>query len=191
MDKTSKTPLQYFAFTKNNKPDGKYLAIEVWPDGSPNRVKGRYLEIDANTFSTDETKLDSLIAYWEKVASDEGFEKPMITIQADFGIGSELAYAYTDGREEVPPNAKSYTIKPRFDKNIFLMRTGGDGKSLVYSSPLDSPTIREEISNFNKLLVQFFNGAFYEVLTEYSDRDMGWELLNDLVIDNAKLRSPK
>jgi len=182
-------PARYYAFTKNNKPDGKYLALEVWEDEHPDKAKRKLLETGADAFLVDETKLDSMLAYWKEVAGGAGFENPVFTIQGDIGNGSEVSYGYKDEREGIPPNASSYTIKPIFDKNIMLLRHGGkQGKSFVYHTPLDSPTLREELTNFNKLLARFFNGEFYELLSEQSDRSPGWEFRNEIVVDNAKLR---
>ena len=185
----SDIPKNYSMVKKGNKPDGKYLAIEVWADGHPNKAERKLLEINTEAFAIDETKLDSMLTYWKGVARGAGFENPILTIQGDIGNGAELLYGYSDNREGIPPNAQSYTIKPRFDKNIFLMRHGGEqGTSIVYHSPLNSPTLREELTNFNKLLMRFFRGEFYELLAEYSDKGTGWEFQNEVIVDNSKLR---
>src|SRR3989344_288769 len=79
-----------------------------------------------------------------------------------------------------------------FNKNIMLLRHGGkQGKSIIYHSPLDSSSLRMELENFNKLLSRFFNGEFYEILLEHSDKKEGWEFHNEIVVDNAKLRKTK
>ena len=179
----------FYAFTKDNKPDGKYSVFEVWENGHPDKVvTGQKIEFTERTFS--EEQLDILIPYWRNMSSEAGFNEPMLTIQGDISNGCELVYRYKDNREEIPPNAKFYTIKPVFDENITTVRHAGkQGKSLVYHSPLNSPTLREEIMNFNKLLISFFNGEFYKILAEHSDRNPGWEFCNEVVIANAKLRS--
>lgn len=61
-------------------------------------------------------------------------------------------------------------------------------QKLSFDSTLNSQTLREEITNFNKLLVRFFNGEFYELLTEHSDKAIGWEFQNEVIVDNSKLR---
>ena len=182
-------PARYYAFTKNNKPDGRYFVYEIWEDKIPDKViAGQKLEgIDERTLSLEQ--LDELIPFWRKMAEDKKLKRPILSVQFDLGNGCELSYGYKDGKDEVPPNAKTYAIKPRFDKNIFLMRhEGKQGKSLVYHSPLGSDTLREELTNFNKLLIRFFNGEFYDLLTEHSDRNPGWEFRNEVVVNNAKLR---
>jgi len=186
----SNIPKHYFAFNKNNKPDTRYFVYEIWEDKMPDKiVAGQKLEnIDERTLSDEQ--LDKLIPFWRQISIDKGLKHPILSIQVDIGNGSELSYGYKDGREGIPPNAKTYIAKPKFDKNIMLMRHGGkQGKSLVYHTPLDSPTLREELANFNKLLARFFNGEFYELLSEQSDRRPGWEFRNEVVVDNAKLRS--
>ena len=186
----SDIPKHYYAFPKENKPDGKYICIEVWEDGHPDKAERKLLETDTEVFMVDETKLDSMLAYWQGVVRGAGFENPFFTIQGDIGNGSEVSYGYKDEREGIPPNASSYTIKPIFDKNIMLLRHGEkQGKSIVYHSPLDSSTLREELANFNKLLARFFNGEFYELVSEQSDRSPGWEFRNEVIVDNARLRS--
>ena len=188
----SDIPKRYYAFPKNNKSDGRYLVYEIWEDEIPDEViAGQKLEgIDERTLSPEQ--LDELIPFWRQMATDKRLKQPILSIQVDLGNGSELSYGYSDGREEIPPNAKTYIAKPRFDKNIMLMRHGGkQGKSIVYHSPLDSSTLREELENFNKLLSRFFNGEFYELLSEHSDKSMGWEFCNEVLVDNAKLRNMK
>ena len=181
----SVTPKHLYSFTKNNRPDGKYSAFEVWENKHPEMVvTGQKIEFTERTFS--EEQFDILIPYWRKISSEAGLNEPILTIQGDIGNGSELTYGYKDGREDVPPNAKFYTIKPVFDKNITTVRhTGKQGKSLVYHSPLNSLTLREEIMNFNKLLIRFFNGEYIEP----SDKSLGWEFRNAVVVNNTKLRS--
>lgn len=188
----SDIPKRYFAFTKNNKPDCIYLVYEIWEDKIPYKViAGQKLEgIDERTLSPEQ--LDKQIPFWRQMATDKCLKHPILSIQVDLGNGSELSYGYLDGREEIPPNAKTYIAKPRFDKDIMLMRHGGkQGKSIIYHSPLDSSTLREELENFNKLLARFINGEFYELLSEHSDKSMGWEFHNEIVVDNAKLRNTK
>src|SRR3989344_1494908 len=146
-------PKKYYAFTKNNKPDGKFLIFEIWENKHPDKVAA-FERLEFNPKTLDGEQPDRLIPFWQKLASNAGLNDPILTLQGDIGNGSELSYGYKDGKDEVPPNAKSYTIKPRFDENIFLMRLGSEhGKSLLYRSPLDSPNLREEITNFNKLLM--------------------------------------
>ena len=191
MDKSAsaKLPKHYYAFTKNNKPDTRYFVFEIWEDKMPDKiVAGQKLEnIDERTLSDEQ--LDKLIPFWRQISIDKGLKHPILSIQVDIGNGSELSYGYKDGREGIPPNAKTYIAKPKFDKNIMLLRHGGkQGKSLVYHTPLDSPTLREELANFNKLLARFFNGEFYELLSEQSDKSPGWEFRKEIVIDNSKLR---
>ena len=186
----SDIPKHYYAFNKNNKPYTRYFVYEIWEDKMPDKiVAGQKLEnIDERTLSDEQ--LDKLIPFWRQISIDKGLKHPILSIQVDIGNGSELSYGYKDGREGIPPNAKTYIAKPKFDKNIMLMRHGGkQGKSLVYHTPLDSPTLREELANFNKLLARFFNGEFYELVSEQSDRRPGWEFRNEVVVDNAKLRS--
>lgn len=189
---TSRTPKQFFSFTKNNNPDSRYFVYEIWEDEMPDKViAGEKLEnIDERTLSSEQ--LDTIIPFWKQMADDNNLKHPILSIQVDLGNGSEIAYGYSDGREDIPPNAKMYTIKPIFDDNITLMRHGGDqGKSIVYHGPLDSLTLREELENFNVLLSRFFKGEFYEVLNEHSDKSMGWEFRNEIIVDNTKLRKSK
>jgi hypothetical protein len=189
--KSSNTiPKSYYAFQKNNKPDVRYFVYEIWEDKKPDEViAGQKLEgIGERTLSPEQ--LDKLIPFWRQMATDKPLKHPILSIQVDLGNGSELSYGYTDGRKGIPPNAKTYIAKPRFDKNIMLMRHAGkQGKSIIYHSPLDSSTLREELENFNKLLVRFFNGKFYDLLSEHSDKSNGWEFHNEVVVDNAKLRN--
>jgi S-DNA-T family DNA segregation ATPase FtsK/SpoIIIE len=73
-----------------------------------------------------------------------------------------------------------------------LVRHGRkQGNSLIYHSPLNSPMLREEIGNFNKLLTRFANGEFDKLLLEYVDKSMGWEFCKEVVIDNERLRLNK
>ena len=188
----SDIPKQYYAFNKNNKPDTRYFVYEIWEDKMPdNVVAGQKLEnIDERTLSNEQ--LDKLVPFWREIVKDKQLKNPILSIQVDIGNGSELSYGYLDGRDEIPPNAKTYIAKPKFDKNIMLLRHGGkQGKSIIYHSPLDSSSLRMELENFNKLLSRFFNGEFYEILLEHSDKKAGWEFHNEIVVDNAKLRNMK
>src|SRR3989344_637692 len=190
MDKSKQLPTNLNSFPKNNKLNDKHLVWEIWEDKHPDKViAGQKLQGgDERTFAPEQ--LDRMIPFWRELALDDNLQNPIITIQVDVGNGSELAYGYKDDRNEVPPNAKFHTIKPVFDENITTVRHAGkQGKSLVYHSPLNSPTLREEIMNFNKLLISFFNGEFYKILAEHSDRNPGWEFRNDVIVGNAKLRS--
>ena len=180
-------PNHYYAFTKNNNPDGKFLIFEIWENKYTDKVAA-FERLEFNPKTLDAKQPDRLIPFWQKLASNAGLNDPILTLQGDIGNGSELSYGYKDGRDGIPPNAKTYAIKPRFDENIFLMRLGGAGKSIVYHSPLNSSTLREELTNFNKLLMRFFNGEFYELRTEHSDKSTGWEFCNEVLVDNAKLR---
>ena len=189
MDKSKQLATNLNSFPKNNKLNDKHLVWEIWEDKHPDKViAGQKLQGgDERTFAPEQ--LDRMIPFWRELALDDNLNNPIITIQGDIGNGSEVSYGYKDEREGIPPNASSYTIKPIFDKNIMLLRHGGkQGKSFVYHTPLDSPTLREELTNFNKLLARFFNGEFYELLSEQSDRSPGWEFRNEIVVDNAKLR---
>lgn len=100
-------------------------------------------------------------------------------------------YGYTDGRQEVPPNARFYVKKPIFDKNILTVKfTQNPGESMIYQSSLNSPTIIEEIDNFGKLLSRFFKGEFAELLREYSvNKDDDPVFLSHFIIDNNKLKN--
>src|SRR3989344_3498079 len=118
-------PKKYFRFNKNNKQNEKYVGIEVWADGHPGKAERKLVEVDMETFRIDKTRLDSMIAYWVDVARGAGFESPILTIQGDLGNGAELLYGYSDNREGIPPNARTYSIKPVFDKSIMKMRHGG------------------------------------------------------------------
>ena len=185
-------PKQYFAFTKNNKPDSRYFVYEIWEDTMPDNVIAREMleNIDERTLSPEQ--LDKMIPFFRQMAVDKNLKNPILSIQVDFGNGSEIAYGYTNGRKDVPPNAQAYIIKPMFDDNITLMRHGGEqGKSLVYHSPLESLSLREELENFNTLILRFFNGGFDELLNEHSDKSTGWEFRNEVIVDNTKLRKSK
>src|SRR3989344_4876092 len=181
----SDMPKHYYAFNKNNKPDTRYFVYEIWEDKMPdNIVAGQKLEnIDERTLSNEQ--LDELIPFWRRMAKDKQLKNPIISIQVDIGNGSVLSYGYLDGRDEIPANAKTYIAKPRFDKNIMLLRHGGEqGKSIIFHSPLDSLSLRIELENFNKIVSRFINGEFYELLSEYSDKSSGWEFPNEIVVDN-------
>ena len=178
-------PQKAYGFVKNNKPDGKYIAIEVWEKGHPDKGEIKIIGVGTKGFGIDETKLDSFISYWKGVARGAKFENPMFTLQGDIGKGSEISYAYKNGREESPLNASSYTIKPLSEEGVVIIRLPGDeGKSLVYHSPLNSPTLKEEVGNFNKILVRFFKGE----LIEPTNKSPGWEFRNEVVVDKETLR---
>jgi len=189
---TSRTPKKFFSFTKNNNPDSRYFVYEIWEDKMPDKViAGEKLEnIDERTLSSEQ--LDKMIPFFRQMAVDKNLKHPILSIQVDLENGSEIAYGYTNGRKDIPPNAQAYIIKPMFDDNITLMRHGGEqGKSLVYHSPLESLSLREELENFNTLISRFFNGGFDELLNEHSDKSTGWEFRNEVIVDNTKLRKSK
>lgn len=178
----TKIPQKLFAYTKKNNPQNKYLVYEIWENGYPDKVvAGQKLEYNPETL--EKKQLDRMIPFWKKLGKK--LKEPIITIQVDEGNGSEIMYGYKDGKERVPPNAKSYTIKPVFDKNITKgRRAWKQGRSLVYSSPLGSPTLKKEVLNFNTLLVRFFSGKDVEL----ARNNPIWEYRNEVVIDNSKLR---
>jgi len=189
---TSQTPKQFFSFKKNNNPNSRYFVYEIWEDTMPDKVIAheKLENIDERTLSPEQ--LDKMIPFFRQMAIDKNLKNPILSIQVDFGNGSEVAYGYSDGRKDIPPNAGAYIIKPMFDKNITLMRHGGkQGKSIVFHSPLESMSLREELENFNILLSRFFKGKFYELINEYSDKSIGWEFQNEIIVDNTKLRKSK
>jgi len=184
--------IKWYGFSKDNKPDGKYLFYEIWEDKHPDKVVA-YKKIenyDENMLSKEE--IEKIIYFGKKIATKNNVKNPIFTMQCDIGDGAKFLYGYTDGKKETPPNAKTYTKKPVFDKNITpLFFTENEGKSIIYHSPLDSLTLFEEITNFKKLITKFFDGKYFELLGKYSDKHPGWEFVSGLVIDNKKLRSIK
>jgi hypothetical protein len=102
-------------------------------------------------------------------------------------MGSQVYYTYKKKRkDDVPPNAKFYTIKPIFDKNIAKVRfIKNEGKSLLYQSPLESPNLYEEVYRFGKLMARFFNGESNSIRTEYTKYPS--ESVSEIIVDNAKL----
>lgn len=187
--RNQKDPKKAYGFSKNNQPGGHYLVYEIWEDKHPDQVAaGQKLD----SFHPDILSAESLkrlIPFWQGIASSRQLKHPIITHQGDIGSGPLIRYGYTDGRGEVPPNAKCYARKPVFDKNISIIRnTDNPGKSLIYHSPLHSATLYSEIENFNQLLIRFFNGEFSQIFEEYSDQDPRWQWHGELVVDNEKLR---
>ena len=178
---SSDIPEQYFMFKKNNDPNGQYLVYEIWENGYPDEVVAEQkLTFSPKTFG--ESQIDKIIPFWKKLGKE--LKDPILTIQADEGNGSELMYGFKDKREGIPANAKFYTIKPVFDKNIMKMRHGGkQGRSLVLHSPLASQTLHVELSHLNRLLVRFFEGEHID----FGDRTSGWEFRRETIIDNTKL----
>ncbi len=189
MNTPQTNPTNLYSFTKNNNPDVYYFVYEIWEDKKPDQIiaKQKISGVDERTLSTHQ--LGIIIPLWRKLAKDKSPISPILSIQIDHGNGSELAYGYTDDKDEIPPNAKAYIIKPVFDKNINTVRLGGsNGKSIVYHSPLNSPDLQEDLEIFNKLLSQFIHGDFPKIFSKYAERSIGWEFCNEFVFDSLLLR---
>jgi len=181
----------YYSPGNDNNPDGKYVTYELWEDKHPEKViAGQKIEnAGQQTFSKEQ--LETAIPVWKNKAKKRHLKQAMITIQADIGKGAEFLYGYTNGCKEVPPNARFYVKKPIFDKNIVTVKlTENPGKSMIYQSPLNSPTIIEEIVNFGKLLAHFFDGEFFKLFKEYSvNKDDDPIFISHFIIDNSKLKN--
>jgi hypothetical protein len=183
MTKSSSNNLIFHTFPKKNDPNKNYLVYEVWENKYPEKVAfGNKAEFNSKLLLEDE--LDKIITNWRKEAVDAGLSDPFLTIQGDIGNGTEIGYGYEDRRKEIPPNSKTYTIKPIFDKSISKYRAiVDDGKSLVYTSSLLSKTLRSELIILNKLLIKFFNGEYIKRPYKSPFEDS----INELIVDTDKL----
>ena len=183
MTNSSSNNLIFHIFSKKNDPNKNYLVYEVWENKHPDKVAfGKQIEFNPETLSEEE--LDKTINFWRKTANETSLIDPILTIQGDMGNGTQVGYGYEDGRKEIPPNSKTYTIKPIFDKSIAKYRAIiDDGKSLVYTSSLLSKTLRSELIILNKLLVKFFNKEYIKRPYESPFEDS----INELIVDTDKL----
>ena len=183
MSNSSSNNLIFHIFSKKNDPNKNYLVYEVWENKHPDKVAfGKKIEFNPKTLSEEE--LDKTINFWRKTANETSLIDPILTIQGDMGNGTQVGYGYEDGRKEIPPNSKTYTIKPTFDKSIAKYREIiDDGKSLVYMSSLSSETLRRELKLLNNLLIKFFNGEYAKRPYKSPFEDS----INELIVDTDKL----
>lgn len=180
-----KQETQFFRFEKNNEEDKNYICLEVWEDKEPGNISVRQLEeYKDNYFKNRLTKL-------LEISREAGgkLKTPVLTIQGDIGKGTQIGYYYED-RNEVPPNAQGYTIKPLFDKSIRLIRFSFEEnrqeKSIVYSSSLSSFDLGEKLIKLDNIFRIFFENPYKAKQILKIEPNF---FRQEVIIDNEALRN--
>lgn len=180
-----KQETQFFRFEKKNEEDKNYICLEVWEDKEPGNISVRQLEeYEDDYFKNSLTKI-------LEISREAGkkLKNPVLTIQGDIGKGTQIGYCYEE-KDEVPPNAQGYTIKPLFDKSIKLIRfsleENRQGKSIVYSSPLSSFDLDKKLIKLDNIFRIFFENPYKakEILKIEPNF-----FRQEVIIDNEALRN--
>lgn len=152
-----KVKKEFYKFENKNEEDKNYVAFEVWENKHPEKIfASQVLEFRPDNISKE--RVPELMSLWNKLS--QKLSDPILTIQCDIGKGAEKGYRYRDSRDEIPPNAVGYTTKPIFDKSIEPVRfSWQSNKSIVYTSSLSSPTLKEELEKLEELFIRFFKNS--------------------------------
>lgn len=129
------------------------LIWEIWENFSPEKVIGG----DKKNYFTDivsDQQIQAMIPFWKKIGTE--LKDPVFSFQLDRNAGATILYCYSDGRDEVPPNAHYLIIKPIFDKGIEkLVFADPDKSTLVFHASINSSSFEDDVKYFVSVIKKF------------------------------------